>query len=172
MINCHLSIILVADSRKKNRTSIVVLTKKKNFRELQALEWAENAHFGSEKRETEKNERSVFRVIFPRVKICKFSFSYYKDQRKSGRLRHFTNVGLFFLSIPIPGFVPSDRFAWNGPVRLSFTDRRNSSQARQTPPVGRSENLTGPSFLLQWSSATKPCIFRQHYRAKKESFIE
>ena len=82
------------------------------------------------------------------------------------------NVGLFFLSIPIPGFVPSDRFAWNGPVRLSFTDRRNSSQARQTPPVGRSENLTGPSFLLQWSSATKPCIFRQHYRTKKESFIE
>ena len=38
------------------------------------------------------------------------------------------NVGLFFLSIPIPGFVPSDRFAWNGPLRLSFTDRRNSSQ--------------------------------------------
>ena len=43
---------------------------------------------------------------------------------------------------------------------------------RQTPPVGRSENLTGPSFLLQWSSAIKPCIFRQHYKAKKESFIE
>ena len=82
------------------------------------------------------------------------------------------NVGLFFLSIPIPVFIPSDRFAWNGPVRLSFTDRRNSSQARQTPPVGRSENLTGPSFLLQWSSAIKPCIFRQHYKAKKESFIE
>ena len=37
------------------------------------------------------------------------------------------NVGLFFLSIPIPVFIPSDRFAWNGPVRLSFTDRRNSS---------------------------------------------
>ena len=33
------------------------------------------------------------------------------------------NVGLFFLSIPIPVFIPSDRFAWNGPVRLSFTDR-------------------------------------------------
>ena len=30
------------------------------------------------------------------------------------------NVGLFFLSIPIPGFIPSDRFAWNGPLRLSF----------------------------------------------------
>ena len=24
----------------------------------------------------------------------------------------------FFLSIPIPGFIPSDRFAWNGPLRL------------------------------------------------------
>ena len=31
---------------------------------------------------------------------------------------------------------------------------------RQTPPVGRSENLTGHSFLLQWSSAIKPCISR------------
>ena len=55
------------------------------------------------------------------------------------------NVGLFFLSIPIPVFIPSDRFAWNGPVRLSFTDRRNSSQARQTPPVGRSEKVRRPT---------------------------
>ena len=142
-------------------------------------------------------------------------------------------VGLiFFLSIPIPGFIPEDRFAWNGPLRLSFTDRRKrpghgrqtstriilgiifsfysdsgfcavrpvrldrsvkafvdfigSSPARknkrfcfslaysknsltggtphfvrQTPPVGRSENLTGPSFLLQWSSGIKPFISRQ-----------
>ena len=29
---------------------------------------------------------------------------------------------------------------------------------RQTPPVGRSETLTGPSFLLQWSSGIKPGI--------------
>ena len=72
----------------------------------------------------------------------------------------FINVELFFLSIPIPDFMSSDRFAWTGPLRLSFTDRRNSSQARQTPPVGRSENLTGHSFLLQWSSAIKPCISR------------
>ena len=69
------------------------------------------------------------------------------------------NVGLFFLSIPIPGFVPSDRFAWNGPLRLSF-NRRNSSQARQSSPVGRSENLTGHSFPLQWSSSIKPSISR------------
>ena len=42
------------------------------------------------------------------------------------------NVGLFFLSIPIPVFIPSDRFAWNGPVRLSFTDRRNSLRSDTT----------------------------------------
>ena len=48
------------------------------------------------------------------------------------------NVGLFFLSIPIPGFVPSDRFAWNGPLRLSFTARRNSSL--------RSSDTTGRAF--------------------------
>ena len=48
------------------------------------------------------------------------------------------NVGLFFLSIPIPGFVPSDRFAWNGPLRLSSTDRRNSSL--------RSSDTTGRAF--------------------------
>jgi len=35
-----------------------------------------------------------------------------------------TNIGIFFLSIPIPGFIPSDRGAWNGPVRFSFTDRQ------------------------------------------------
>ena len=63
--------------------------------------------------------------------------------------------------------MPSDRFAWNDPIRLSFTDRGNSSQARQTPPVGRSENLTGSSFLLQWSSATNPCIFCLYYSSKE-----
>ena len=30
----------------------------------------------------------------------------------------------FFLSIPIPGFVPSDRFAWNGPLRLPLLTGR------------------------------------------------
>ncbi|WP_205008473.1 hypothetical protein, partial [Odoribacter splanchnicus] len=59
----------------------------------------------AKKEKRRKTSEAFFRVIFPCVKICKFSFSYYKDQRKSGRLRHFTNVGLFFLSIPIPGFV-------------------------------------------------------------------
>ena len=50
----------------------------------------------------------------------------------------FINVELFFLSIPIPDFMSSDRFAWTGPLRLSFTDRRNSSL--------RSSNTTGRAF--------------------------
>ena len=54
------------------------------------------------------------------------------------------NVGLFFLSIPIPGFVPSDRFAWNGPLRLSFTDRRTLVPA---PMVFRHKTLHLPSAL-------------------------
>ena len=49
-----------------------------------------------------------------------------------------TNIGIFFLSIPIPGFIPSDRFARTGPLRLSFSDRRNSSL--------RSSNTTGRAF--------------------------
>ena len=52
------------------------------------------------------------------------------------------NVGLFFLSIPIPGFVPSDRFAWNGPVRLSFTDRRNSLRSDTTGRAFGNPNRT------------------------------
>ncbi|RHA74207.1 hypothetical protein DW919_17205 [Odoribacter splanchnicus] len=37
------------------------------------------------------------------------------------------NADIFFLSIPISGFIPSDRVVWNGPLRLAFSDRRNSS---------------------------------------------
>ena len=55
------------------------------------------------------------------------------------------NVGIFFLSIPIPGFVPSDRFARTGPVRLSFTDRRNSS-LRKKLYVTFPSNTTGRAF--------------------------
>ena len=64
-------------------------------------------------------------------------------------------------------FVFGDAVASVGHLAFSFTDRRNSSQARQTPPVGRSENLTGSSFLLQWSSATNPCIFCLYYSSKE-----
>ena len=63
------------------------------------------------------------------------------------------NVGLFFLSIPIPGFVPSDRFAWNGPLRLSFTDRRNSSL--------RSSDTTGRAFRKSKTTPdSAPMVFR------------
>ena len=48
------------------------------------------------------------------------------------------NADIFFLSIPISGFIPSDRVVWNGPLRLSFSDRRNSSL--------RSSNTTGRAF--------------------------
>ena len=54
------------------------------------------------------------------------------------------NVDLFF-SIPIPGFIPSDRFAWNGPLRLSFTDRRNSS-LRKKLYVTFPSDTTGRAF--------------------------
>ena len=77
----------------------------------------------------------------------------------------FINVELFFLSIPIPDFMSSDRFAWTGPLRFPFIPcfslaySKNSLTGgtphfvRQTPPVGRSENLTGLSF-------TAPMVFR------------
>ena len=55
------------------------------------------------------------------------------------------NVGIFFLSIPIPGFILSDRVAWNGPVRLSFTDRRNSS-LRKKLYVTFPSDTTGRAF--------------------------
>ena len=55
------------------------------------------------------------------------------------------NVGIFFLSIPIPGFILSDRVAWNGPVRLSFTDRRNSS-LRKKLYVTFPSDTTGRTF--------------------------
>ena len=47
-----------------------------------------------------------------------------------------------------------DPVASVGRLALSFTDRRNSSQARQTPPVGRSEKARRHSPELQWSPNT------------------
>ncbi|MFR3853242.1 MAG: hypothetical protein ACLTXP_14185, partial [Odoribacter splanchnicus] len=43
----------------------------------------------------------------------------------------------FFLSIPIPGFIPSDRFVWNGPVRSSFTDERSEEFRRSVKEKAR-----------------------------------
>ena len=52
-------------------------------------------------------------------------------------------IGRFiFLSIPIPVFIPSDRFARTGPLRLSFTDRRNSLRSDTTGRAFGKPNLT------------------------------
>ena len=54
----------------------------------------------------------------------------------------FINVELFFLSIPIPDFMSSDRFAWTGPLRFPFTDRRNSLRSDTTGRAFGKPNLT------------------------------
>ena len=70
------------------------------------------------------------------------------------------NVGIFFLSIQIPGFILSDRVAWNGPVRLSFTDRRNSS-LRKKLYVTFPSNTTGRAFgKPNRTLVTAPMVFR------------
>ena len=55
-----------------------------------------------------------------------------------------------------------DPVASVGRLALSFTDRRNSSQARQTPPVGRSEKARRHSPELQWSPNTNTSDSRYH----------
>ena len=58
-----------------------------------------------------------------------------------------TNIGIFFLSIPIPGFIPSDRGAWNGPVRFSFTDRQKRPDPR-TQALKTNENKINSRIIL------------------------
>ena len=55
-----------------------------------------------------------------------------------------------------------DPVASVGRLALSFTDRRNSSQARQTPPVGRSEKARRHPTELQWSPNTNTSDSRYH----------
>jgi len=62
-------------------------------------------------------------------------------------------------------FVFGDAVASVGHLAFSFTDRRNSSQARQTPPVGRSEKARRHSPELQWSPNTNTSDLRYHCRA-------
>ena len=56
-----------------------------------------------------------------------------------------------------------DPVASVGRLALSFTDRRNSSQARQTPPVGRSEKARRHPTELQWSPNTNTSDLRYQY---------
>ena len=123
-----------------------------------------------------KYKKSIIWAVIYIVGLIKvgFIFSFYSDSgfcgRRPGRLDRSVKAFVDFI-----GSSPARK---NKIFCFSLAYSKNSltggtpHSVRQTPPVGRSENLTGPSFLLQWSSATKPSIFRQHYRAKKESFIE
>ena len=75
------------------------------------------------------------------------------------------NVDLFFLSIPLPGFISSDRFAWNGPVRLllisSVLILLGKTKSFVFPSKRRTDeingNLSGP-IRLERSDGIKPGI--------------
>jgi len=72
------------------------------------------------------------------------------------------NVDLFF-SIPIPGFISSDRFAWNSPVRLPlissvllllgktksflFSEQEKNSLTGGTPHCAKKLYVTFPSDI-------------------------
>ena len=107
------------------------------------------------------------------------------DHNNRRQINNEINLGLFFSIYSDFGFytvrpVRLDRsakafvdFIGSSPARknkifcFSLAYSKNSltggtpHYVRQTPPVGRSENLTGHSFPLQWSSGIKPCISRQ-----------
>jgi len=63
-----------------------------------------------------------------------------------------------------------DPVASVGHLTFSITDRRNSSQARQTPPVGRSEKARRHSTELQWSPIPITSDLRYHWIANQSWF--
>lgn len=82
ILGCVFAFIMICFSvncKYKNvflqRTSTkTILTKKENFRELQALEWAENAHFGSEKEKRRKTSEAFLGQFFRALKYVNFRF--------------------------------------------------------------------------------------------------
>jgi len=79
-------------------------------------------------------------------------------------------AGIFFLSIPIPGFVLSDRFAWTGPLRLSFTDRRNSSLRKKLYVTFPSDTTGRPFGKPNRTLAPAPMVFRHKIQGKEGKF--
>ena len=69
---------------------------------------------------------------------------------------------IYFVINPSLAIGIGDPVASVGRLALSFTDRRNSSQARQTPPVGRSEKARRHPTELQWSPNTNTSDLRYH----------
>ena len=70
---------------------------------------------------------------------------------------------IYFVINPSLAIGIGDPVASVGRLAFSITDRRNSSQARQTPPVGRSEKARRHSTELQWSPNTNTSDIRYHY---------
>ena len=109
-----------------------------------------------------KYKKSIIWAVIYILGLIKvgFIFSFYSDSgfcgRRPGRLDRSVKAFVDFI-----GSSPARK---NKIFCFSLAYSKNSLTGgtphfvRQTPPVGRSENLTGHSFLLQWSSGIKPCI--------------
>ena len=110
-----------------------------------------------------KYKKSIIWAVIYILGLIKvgFIFSFYSDSgfcgRRPGRLDRSVKAFVDFI-----GSSPAQKnkiFCFSEQEKNSLTGG-TPHFVRQTPPVGRSETLTGSSFLLQWSSATKPSIFR------------
>ena len=109
-----------------------------------------------------KYKKSIIWAVIYILGLIKvgFIFSFYSDSgfcgRRPGRLDRSVKAFVDFI-----GSSPARK---NKIFCFSLAYSKNSltggTHFAQTPPVGRLETLTGPSFLLQWSSAIKPFISR------------
>ena len=118
-----------------------------------------------------KYKKSIIWAVIYILGLIKvgFIFSFYSDSgfcgRRPGRLDRSVKAFVDFI-----GSSPArknKRFCFSLAYSKNSLTGGTPHFVRQTPPVGRSENLTGHSFLFQWFSATTPSIFRLHYRPKK-----
>ena len=110
-----------------------------------------------------KYKKSIIWAVIYILGLIKvgFIFSFYSDSgfcgRRPGRLDRSVKAFVDFI-----GSSPAQKnkiFCFSEQEKNSLTGG-TPHFVRQTPPVGRSETLTGSSFLLQWSSVIKPFISR------------
>ena len=119
-----------------------------------------------------KYKKSIIWAVIYILGLIKvgFIFSFYSDSgfcgRRPGRLDR--SVKAFVDFIGSSSARKNKRFCFSlAYSKNSLTGgtphfaKNFTLRFRQTPPVGRSENLTGSSFRLQWSPGIKPCILRQ-----------
>ena len=109
-----------------------------------------------------KYKKSIIWAVIYILGLIKvgFIFSFYSDSgfcgRRPGRLDRSVKAFVDFI-----GSSPArknKRFCFSLAYSKNSLTGGTPHSVRQTPPVGRSETLTGPSFLLQWSSGIKPGI--------------